>query len=170
MPYSYVFALIEKTDSTDKICKFRDYFYELSFQLLLCPWKSKRYVAPVEVLEDFSMLYRDCLFISVMKAESCWRYALFIANRICLSMKWVTISGYLITEQYKQHSCFEGVFVFPLNDSGNEQIAPVLCSLCFFLVVFATAVLKAWQHCAVSRLLWFSYKGLVNASDAFIPA
>jgi len=46
--------------------------------------------------------------------------------------------GYLITEQDKQHSCFEGVIVFPLfeNETGNEQVAPVLMGSCAPFLLF----------------------------------
>ena len=52
--------------------------------------------------------------------------------------------GYLITEQYKQHSCFEGVIVFSLleNESGNEQVAPVSTGSCAPLFVYAVAVIE----------------------------
>ena len=49
--------------------------------------------------------------------------------------------GVFITEQYEQHSCFEGVIVFPY---GKE---PVSCAgldriLCSSLIIFATAVIR----------------------------
>jgi len=56
----------------------------------------------------------------------------------------MTILGYLITEQYKQHSCFESVIVFRLFENETGNVAQVSYAPFLFFLEEAPASAVTW--------------------------